>query len=439
MRRVRNTILIAIISFGSALCHAQQIYFPPVTGNGWEIATPQSLGWCDDKTDTLYNFLELNNTKAFIVLQDGRIVLEKYFGTFSSDSVWYWASAGKTLTAMLTGIAGEEGYLSIDLPVSTYLGQGWSSCPPEKESAITVRNQLTMTTGLNDMVSDPDCTSPPCLQYLADAGTRWAYHNAPYTILDQVISNATGTDFNSYYNSRIRNKTGMDGIWLNIDFNHVYFSTARSMARYGLLLLANGNWNGQAVIQDTAYLTSMTNTSQNLNLSYGYLTWLNGKESFMLPQSQFVFPGAICPDAPDDMYAALGKNGQLINVVPSMGLVLIRMGNAPDTQVAISNVFNNLIWQYLNAIICNDNSISESLNKSTMFSVFPNPASDEIHIIPVNTSSVYETLLFDVTGQLKVFSRNENTMDVSNIDPGIYILIVTQNGFRKEYKISIVR
>jgi hypothetical protein len=73
-----------------------QTYFPPVTGDTWSTIDPQSLGWCTEKMDTLLKYLEYKNTKAFIVLKDGNMVIEKYFGDFTKDSEWYWASAGKS-------------------------------------------------------------------------------------------------------------------------------------------------------------------------------------------------------------------------------------------------------------------------------------------------------------------------------------------------------
>jgi CubicO group peptidase (beta-lactamase class C family) len=439
MKCVKNIILISVLLLNSILCRAQQLYFPPLSSGDWEMTSPASLGWCEEKTDTLYSFLESNNTKAFMVLKDGKIVLEKYFGTFKPDSLWYWASAGKTLTATLAGIAVEEGFLSLDLPVSDYLGAGWSMCPPEKEILIHVRNQITMTSGLNDAVTDPDCTSPECLQYLADAGTRWAYHNAPYTLLEEVIPAATGLDFNAYFNSRIRNKTGMNGLWISLGYNHIYFSSARSMARFGLLLLAEGKWDSQPVLSDTSFFMAMVNSSQTMNRSYGYLTWLNGKASYMLPQSQFVFPGFLCPDAPEDMFSAMGKNGQIVNVVPSEGLVVIRMGNAPDNQYEIPNVFNNLIWQQLNNVICSSSGIREQKSESSKFEIYPNPASTAVNIIPANSVGNYQTLLFDVEGKLHKYSENTQKLDVSHILPGIYTLLITQNGIKTHFVLSIIR
>jgi len=105
------------------------LYFPPKTGNGWQTLAPSELNFCPEKIDSLYAFLESRNTKSFILLKDGKIVLEKYFGTYVQDSIWYWASAGKSMTAFLVGQAQEENLLDIQDKTSDYLGTGrFSSC-----------------------------------------------------------------------------------------------------------------------------------------------------------------------------------------------------------------------------------------------------------------------------------------------------------------------
>ena len=108
------------------------IYFPAIDSDQWETVNPEELNWNSLGIDNLYNFLQLNNTRAFIVLKDGKIVLEKYWGNnvlntapFDSNSNWYWASAGKTLTAFLVGIAKDNGILSIEDSSSIFLGNGW--------------------------------------------------------------------------------------------------------------------------------------------------------------------------------------------------------------------------------------------------------------------------------------------------------------------------
>ncbi len=327
------------------------MYFPPTTGTEWQSLTPASLGWNETLLNDLYPYLQSKNTKAFIILQNGRIVAEKYFGTFRSDSIWYWASAGKTMTAFLVGVAQQEGLLNINSRTSAYLGRGWTSLPVVKEDLITVRNQLTMTTGLDDGGADDDCTLPSCLTYKADAGNRWAYHNAPYTLLDKVVENATGQTYNAYFQQKIRNVIGMNGLWVRNGYNNVYFSNARSMARFGLLMLNKGKWDQTRILTDSNYFNAQVNTSQSINPSYGYLTWLNGKSNFMAPIFQTVFPGMIVPNAPPDMYCALGKDDQKIYVVPSRKLVVIRMGESSGTPALALSGFDNELWGKLKLIM----------------------------------------------------------------------------------------
>ncbi len=327
-------------------------YFPPVGSSEWQSSTPASLGWNETELNNLYPYLEQKNTKAFIILKNGRIVAEKYFGTFTADSLWYWASAGKTMTAMLVGIAQQEGILNINNKTSAYLGAGWTSLAPAKEDLITVRHQLTMTTGLDDNVPDNDCTLPSCLQYKADAGTRWAYHNAPYTVLDKVVEAASGAGYNTYFQQKIRDRIGMNGFWFRgTGYNNVYYSNPRSMARFGLLLLNKGKWDQTVIAADTNFFNAQANTSQNFNLSYGYLTWLNGKATYMLPGLQLVFNGMLMPNAPPDMYAALGKNDQKIYVVPSQKIVVIRMGDSAGNPMLAVSSFDNELWGKLKQVI----------------------------------------------------------------------------------------
>ncbi|MBA9079813.1 serine hydrolase domain-containing protein [Rufibacter quisquiliarum] len=332
------------------------LYFPAVGSSFWETMTPQSLGWNTAALPELISFLNKNNTRAFLLLKDGKIVVEHYNGSvargrpFQVNSRWYWASAGKTVTAFMVGKAQEDGYLSITDPTSRYLGNGWTSLAPAQEHQITIRHQLTMTTGLNDLVPNRNCTTPACLTYRAAPDTRWAYYNAPYTLLSQVVEKATKQEFQTYFQTQLRDKIGMDGQWRHLQDNYVYISTPRSMARFGLLMLNNGKWGDTPILKDAAFLNAMVRTSQPLNPSYGYLWWLNGKASFLLPTSQRSFSGSIVPNAPTDMYAALGKNGQFLNVVPSQGLVLVRMGEAPSEE-EVPVVFLNEIWKRVNAVV----------------------------------------------------------------------------------------
>lgn len=333
------------------------MYFPPLSSDTWETVTPESLGWNTTSIPALNKLLEENGTRAFILLKDGKIVMEEYFGKnltgvkpFDQPAFWYWASAGKTLTAFIVGKAQEDGFLKIQNKTSEYLGNGWTSLSPQQESLITIRHQLTMTTGLDDGVDDNHSLNPENLVYEADAGTRWAYHNSPYTLLENVVANATNQKFDTYFKSKLADPIGMDGFWQWVENDHVYFSTARSMARFGLLMLNEGNWDGTKIMTDSNFLNEMVNTSQKLNKSYGYLWWLNGKESFRIPESQMEFKGSISPNAPADMVSGMGKNGQYVSIVQSQGIVMVRMGENPES-VQVPFLFLDDIWGKLNLII----------------------------------------------------------------------------------------
>lgn len=423
-------ILLASLLCCAGVLSAQAPYFPPATGNVWATTAPASLGWCTEYVDTLYNYLEQNNTKAFILLKDGKIVFEKYFGTFSQDSLWYWASAGKTLTAFMVGLAQQEGYLALSDTTSSYLGQGWTSCTPAQEAKITVWNQLTMTSGLDDKASDPYCTLSSCLKFKADAGTRWAYHNGPYTLLDQVIEAATGKTLNNYVTEKLRTSTGINGVFLPSGYNNVFFSKARSMARFGLLLLNKGEWNGTPILTDTAYFNQMIHPSQTLNNSYGYLTWLNGQQSYMVPGLQFVFPGNLIPNAPADMYSAMGKNGQFVNVVPSQNLVWIRMGNAPDGS-EVPFALNDSIWKRLNLVVCNTSSTFDAVPQQKLVNIYPNPVVNGHLTVELEEENPFDIFIYDVRGQLVFFQQDvvqKSSLQLPEQETGLNFLTVKRDG-----------
>lgn len=327
------------------------MYFPPIDSDEWETITVADLNWNTDEVQPLLDFLEDNNTEAFIILQNGRIVLENYFGDFDATQNHSWNSAAKTLTSMTVGIAQHEGFLSIDEPSLNYLGEGWSSLTSEQESNITIKHHLTMTTGMDYTVEDNFCSDAACLIYLNEPDTFWYYHNATYSLVDEIIAEAVGQNFQLYFNDKIRNRIGMQGFWLKAGYLNLYQSTPRSMARYGLLNLNEGVWDGSTIFEDQAYFTAAINTSQNLNESYGYLFWLNGKSTHRITASEELFSGKLIPNAPDDLYAGLGAFDQKLYVIPSKDLVIVRMGNAANGASLGPSGFDNTLWQKISDLI----------------------------------------------------------------------------------------
>ncbi|NQV76745.1 MAG: serine hydrolase [Lutibacter sp.] len=352
---MKKLILVALILSSLIFCSENQdiiesevsLYFPPLSGNTWETISVEELGWNENQVQPLLDYLEVKNTKGFIMLYNGKIVLENYFNGQTVTMPWYWASAGKTLTSIMTGIAEENGILNLNNKVSDYLGIGWTSASLEKENLITCKHLLSMSSGLDDSLGDN--VSATNLKYIADAGTRWGYHNV-YVKLQDVIETTSKQTFLSYFNTNLRDKIGLTGSWLQTGDLSVYWSTARSMARFGLLASNKGKWDTTQIVNES-FLNNAINSSQTINKAYGFLWWLNGKDSFHLPQSQIEFQGKLIPNAPNDMYAALGKNDQKIYIVPSKKLVIIRMGeSAEGTNLAFSN-FDNKLWEMINLVI----------------------------------------------------------------------------------------
>lgn len=328
--------------------NVESMYFPPINSSVWETKDITSLGWNTSKIQELKDFLIQNNTKSFMISVNGRIVMEEYYNGHNASATWEWNSAGKTLVASTIGIAQQENLLNINNKASEYLGSGWTNMPVDKENLITCKNLLSMTSGIDDT---KQLIIKSNLNYIADAGIRWSYHNVFQKLMD-IVSNSTKSDFETYFNTKIKNKIGMDGFWNNGLIFKIYNSSTRSMARFGLLALNKGKWENEQILNEAFFIES-TSSSQAINPSYGYLWWLNGKNKFMIPTEQTVYQGSLIPNAPSDMYAAMGANDQRIYVIPSKKMVIIRMGeasNPSNSNFAVSG-FDSLLWYKINAVI----------------------------------------------------------------------------------------
>ena len=348
---MRNIILLGFIVFAFLSCKKtetttpvtppESYYYPPLTGSAWDTKTAASIGWDESLLQQAFDYAGTKNTFGLIVLQHGKIVKEQYWNSWTKDTRYYIASAGKSVVALIAGIAQQEGIININNKTSQYLGTGWTSLPLAKENMITIKHQLTMTTGLDEGVPDQNCTTASCLIYKADAGTRWSYHNAPYHLLQNVMAVASNKTFNAYCKEKLFDKIGMPSAqW----FNFILYCTTREASRFGSLILSKGKWNGTSILNDNSYFTAMTNSSQNFNLSYGYLWWLNGKSSAMVPQSKIVFPVSLVPNAPADMYMALGKDDKKIYVILSLDAVVVRLGGGVGTTTLGPSSFDNDLW-----------------------------------------------------------------------------------------------
>jgi CubicO group peptidase (beta-lactamase class C family) len=257
----------------------------------------------------------------------------------------YWASAGKHVTMFMTGICVDEGYCDLAKPVSYYLGTGWTTLPQDKEVLITISDLLTMTSGLKE----PNTFTDP-LEYKVDAGTEWDY-NKVYFKLHDIIAKTTGRSFDDYLQEKLLTPLSIEGGFRETPYLPIFFGTARSLAKLGILSLSHGLWVDKEIVSSN-YLQEAFNSSQNLNPAYGYLTWLNGKSSYLLPNSTHSTAGSLITNAPDDLYFALGFYEQRLYIVPSQRLIVVRLGEGfeegADTIRAVQG-FDPIFWSYINA------------------------------------------------------------------------------------------
>ena len=335
---------------------------------------------------------------------------------------------------MLVGIAASDEDLSIEDSASTYLGSGWTSLTEEREDSITVRNLLTMTSGLNENFFF--CGQPLCRIYRAPAGERWAYHNSPYALTKDVLESATGESLNEYTTTKIRQKTGMGfGIWLDYASSETfYFSKARDMARFGLLVQRNGQWEDEVVFPENNYFTEMLLPSQPLNPSYGYLWRLNGQESYIGSDSPVSFPGSFSPSAPADVLLAAGANGQFISISRETGLIMIRQGSSDDDSLA-PRLLHDAIWERINRLDCGPTATTEPVTEKPTITLFPNPATNWLSINNREPGDV--AVIFDITGR---FVRKLPSLElnyVGDLPRGQYVVTVNGNAGKQSIKLVL--
>jgi hypothetical protein len=142
----------------------------------------------------------------------------------------------------------------------------------------------------------------------------------------------------------------------------------------------------------------------------------------MVPTLQTVFNGAITPNAPADMFSAMGKDGQLLHIVPSQGLIVIRMGESPNT-VPVPFLMANEIWAQINGLNNCATNTTEVGNTNDFFKIYPNPTQDRLQITPLsNTLKNYEISLYNNLGQRLGIWHDITALDLSNFPQSIYFV-----------------
>jgi CubicO group peptidase (beta-lactamase class C family) len=339
-----------ISSKASTTTKTAAVPLPVPPAGGWATVDPTAVGWDPAALAAAFDYAGEHASRAMVAAVGGRVMAQQSWGVdlgFARDV----ASVQKSVTGLLIGNLADAGQVTLSEAVATYLGAGWTRTTPAQEAEITVRHLLTMTSGLTDD-----------LRFEAAPGTRWRYNTNAYQELPHVVEAVTHQTMDAVTRAELFGPIGVSGAsgWRDrpglgrfaTDGNgrriQGLMMTAPDMARVGLLVARGGDWGGRRVLTDPRYLAAALNSSQDLNPSYGYLWWLNGKTAHVLPGPPVRRPGPIIPTAPADLVAALGKDDQKIYVCDSLDLVVTRIGANAGTRTfdALSG-FDAELWRRL--------------------------------------------------------------------------------------------
>ena len=272
-------------------------------------------------------FDEENKTRALVVVYKNQIIAEKYADGFTKDSKILGWSMTKSIMATVFGVLQHQGKLNTQdkAPINA-----WKN---DSRKEITIHNLLQMNSGLEwdenyNTISDvskmlfleKDMTSSQIhKQFVGLSNETWNYSSGTSNLLSGVLRSQFKTHqaYLDFWYTNFIDKIGMNSMVIETDLSGNYvgssyaWATPRDWAKFGLLYLHNGNWNGEQLFDKSwvDYITTPTATSHG---EYGAHFWLNA--------------GGIYPDLPKNMYSANGYQGQRVFIFPDKDLVVVRMG-----------------------------------------------------------------------------------------------------------------
>jgi CubicO group peptidase (beta-lactamase class C family) len=283
----------------------------------------------------------LARTKAIVVVNGGRLVAERYAEGISRETrLQSWSTAKSFLHAAL-GAAIAEGKLD---PQSPAPAPEWQT-NGDARKAITIRQLAQMTSGLafTESYTDPAgetmqmlfgagrgdvAHAAASLPSIHQPGTHWFYASGSANILSRVLRDTLGgrEAYRAFLQTQLFEPLGMksavpefdaSGTWIGSSYVH---ATARDFARFGLLYLRGGLWDGKQIVPRNWIDIGRTPTLASKG-EYGALFWLNA------PNPDDGIP-ATSPHLPVDTFYARGFGGQLIAIVPSRDAVIVMMNAA---------------------------------------------------------------------------------------------------------------
>ncbi|MGH6735573.1 MAG: serine hydrolase domain-containing protein [Methyloceanibacter sp.] len=279
------------------------------------------------------------NTRALVVVHGGRIVAERYAPGFDAQMPLIGWSMTKTLTNALVGLRVKYGAIALD--DDTLMPEWREEGDPRR--AITLNELMRMTSGLefdesysNDLSDvaqmlfvQGNAARFAASQPLAHVpGTYWSYSSGTTNIIAGVLREtfATEREYLRFPHEQLFAPLGMRSAVLQPDASGTFigssflYASARDWARLGLLFLRDGLWLGERLLPEGWVAYTLTPTEQAPEDQYGAQVWLKLIESPRLGE----------PPMPDDAYYMLGYNGQVVAIVPSRDLIIVRLGLTPE-------------------------------------------------------------------------------------------------------------
>jgi CubicO group peptidase (beta-lactamase class C family) len=275
-------------------------------------------------------------TLSLLIVHGGQIIHERYApGVNMSTKTRTWSTA-KSIAVTLIGMLVDQGQMSLDEP----LGIEWlpeSRSPQfDPRNKITLRNVLNMSSGLYTENNSIEYSTGSGLAYWAGAsivngardrgvihepGTFWDYENYDTILAIYAMKLVLGDPqtYLEYPRSALLDKIGMRNTFLSVDrfgdfvLSSQVYTTARDLARFGMLYLQNGVWKGERLISEEwiEFVRTPAPAIAEIGNAYGGQWWL-------VPDNR--------TDVPFDAYSTAGNRGQYVIVVPSHNLVIVRRG-----------------------------------------------------------------------------------------------------------------
>ncbi len=276
--------------------------------------------------------------RAVVVVKDGRIIAERYGPGFSAETPLLGWSMTKTVNAAITGTVIKEGKLTMD---QARLFRDWFA---DERSVIRVADLLDMSSGLQFNEDYGDVTDVTRMLFLepdmarfaadkpleAEMGTKFNYSSGTAIMLSSIWQKVVGDadEAMRWPHERLFAPLGMTSTVMETDASGTYvgssyiYATARDWARFGQFLLQDGVWNGQEILP-AGFAEWMQKPAAASHGEYGQgQLWLRGPDSSVEQDAAMGMPADAC--------WIIGHDGQTIAVIPSLKLVVVRMGLTPS-------------------------------------------------------------------------------------------------------------